>query len=556
MDNLFLLQNLNLKAEVNRLRGRIVKLESGEAYQALEQVKDSLISENERREKYLRHRIAEEHAAVHRAWNHWYRAMEDCEREYQRRDKAREAEIEMVWRAYNTKDIENNQLREQVKELKSLLAERDKTIEDQNALIGHLKVKKDFTNSSVPSSGMETHAKIPNSREKTGRKPGGQPGHKGHPRKKLAPTKPPVVLQPEAEILDDPDFKKTSRVITKYKYVLHTYVEVLQYDAPVYYNAKTGERVHGAFPNGVVNEVNYDGTIKAFLYLLTTKYRVSIDDARDFLAVLTDDQLHVSKGTVSNLLKQFSQKTQASRDEIFKELSVSPVMHLDATNARVNGKNTQVFITATDDGLAEYDAREHKGHEGVKGTPAEHYLGVIIHDHDRTFYSYGGAHQECLAHVLRYLKGVMEQEPDLPWAKEMHDLVQSMIHYRNQQPDHVCDTDDVTRFEMEYDRILQTAEVEYTEHPPSKYFPDGCNLAQRMKEYKSAHLLFLHNPKVDSNNNLAERRLRSFKRKQKQAVTFRSFEYVQYVCDGLTVLISLCLHGKQNVYREVATIFN
>ena len=45
------------------------------------------------------------------------------------------------------------------------------------------------------------------------------------------------------------------------------YLNVREYHADVYYNTKTGKRVHAAFPAGVVDEVNYDGSIRAFLFI-------------------------------------------------------------------------------------------------------------------------------------------------------------------------------------------------------------------------------------------------------------------------------------------------
>ena len=36
------------------------------------------------------------------------------------------------------------------------------------------------------------------------------------------------------------------------------------------------------------------------------------------------------------------------------------------------------------------------------------------------------------------------------------------------------------------------------------YYRDGFNLAQRMKEYRDAHLLFLHDRRIPATNNLAE----------------------------------------------------
>lgn len=52
-----------------------------------------------------------------------------------------------------------------------------------------------------------------------------------------------------------------------------------------------------------------------------------------------------------------------------------------------------------------------------------------MHNHDKTFYNYGTDHQECLAHILRYLKDSIDNEPERSWNKEMRALVQEMLHY-------------------------------------------------------------------------------------------------------------------------------
>ena len=78
-----------------------------------------------------------------------------------------------------------------------------------------------------------------------------------------------------------------------------------------------------------------------------------------------------------------------------------------------------------------YFAREHKGHEGIKRSPAEDFQGGMIHDHDVTFYSYERFRQECLEHVLRYLKNSMDNEPGLKWNQQMRELIREMIRFRN-----------------------------------------------------------------------------------------------------------------------------
>lgn len=171
-------------------------------------------------------------------------------------------------------------------------------------------------------------------------------------------------------------------------------LDVCEYYADVYRNSQTGELAHAEFPAGVVNDVNYGGSIRAFLFLLNNECCTSIDKSRKFLLDLTGGKLNISKGMVSSLCREFAMKTEQERKNLFADMLLSPVMHTDCTNAKVNGKPAYVFVCATPDGKTMYFARDKKGHEGVKGTVAEDYQGILVHDHERTFYNYGTGHQE------------------------------------------------------------------------------------------------------------------------------------------------------------------
>lgn len=66
-----------------------------------------------------------------------------------------------------------------------------------------------------------------------------------------------------------------------------------------------------------------------------------------------------------------------------------------------------------------YYAREHKGYKKIENSPVAYTANTLIHDHEIVFYKYGGNHQACLAHVLRYLQGSIENESSLSWNKRM-----------------------------------------------------------------------------------------------------------------------------------------
>ena len=81
------------------------------------------------------------------------------------------------------------------------------------------------------------------------------------------------------------------------------------------------------------------------------------------------------------------------------------------------------------------------------------------------------------------------------------------------------------------------------------------NLYLRMDKLMKNHLLFLHDRRVPTNNNEAERQLRNYKRKQKQAVSFRSNQSHDYLCKGMSMLVMM-RQNESNLFDRVSRILD
>ena len=547
-----------LMCRLKAAQARNKELESGERYIQLKELHQKECRVYEHKIQKLESAIADAHKETIRVRNYWFQVLEDMPLEFESMQKKAAQELQEMEKRALLAEKKRDDALDKVKELRIQFYETAARLEEEQGknLKLRAQINRDYENSSIPSSKTIKRKKISNSREKSGRKPGGQPGHKGHSRKKQEPTHPIILLPPPEAVSEDCAFKKTGKTIIKQMVSIRMMLDVTEYHADVYYNSKTGERVHAAFPDGVVDDVNYDGSIRAFLFLLNNDCCTSIDKSRKFLSDLTGGELNISKGMVSKLSKEFALKTEPERRSAYADMLLSPVMHTDCTNARESGNSCYVYVCATPDGKALYFARRKKGHEGVKGTVAEDYQGILVHDHDITFYNYGEDHQECLAHVLRYLKSSIENEPDRSWNKKMHSLIQEMIHFRNKsQVPYSPETEKSSEFEKQYLKILEIARKEYEDIPANTYYREGYNLFLRMEKYMRNHLLFLHDLRIPATNNEAERLLRNYKRKQAQAVTFRSFESIDYLCQCMSMLILMRLEEPENIFDRVSKIF-
>ena len=549
---------VTLQCRLKALKAEVQAFKSGEKYRQIKLLHQKDIHAYERKVQKQQAELSRAHSNAIDIRDQWFQIFEDMQKEYGRKLKElQKANQELEKRALKA-ECQRDEALGKITVLLRQMYETATELEEEKGrnLKLRAQMNRDYENSTMPSSKTIKKKKISNSREKSGRKPGGQPGHRGHGRKKQIPTRPVVELPPPQEVLEDPDFRKTSKTIRKQIVSIRLVLDVTEYHADVYYNSKTGERIHAPFPPGVVNDVNYAGDIKAFLFLFNNDCCTSIDKCRRFLYGLTEGKLNISKGMISRLSREFAEKSEKEIKRSYADMLKAPVMHTDCTNARVNGKNAYVLICAAPNGDAIYFAREKKGHEGVKGTVAEDYQGILVHDHESTFYNYGSGHQECLAHVLRYLKGSIENEPGREWNKKMRSLVQEMIHYKNGlSDDEKPDADNVKEYERRYREILEKAKEEYEYIPPDKYYRDGYNLYRRMEHYMSNHLLFLHDQRMPATNNLAERLLRVYKRKQAQAVSFRSFDSIEFLCQCMSMLFMMRKNEETNLFNRVSRIF-
>lgn len=447
--------------------------------------------------------------------------------------------------------LENAKLKEELYAVKvAHMEEKDKN----DALTARL--NKDHTNSSKPSSANPNHATIHNSREKSGRKPGGQIGHEHHPRKRHTPTETISIPAPE-EYLDLTQYRPTGRIITKQLVKVHLITEVIEYQTPEFRNQQTGQRVHAPFPEGAIYDVNYDGTVKALAYMLNNECCVSISKTRSFINDFSQGELSLSDGMICNLSKQFSEKTEDERNEIFLDLFSAPVMHADFTFGRVAGKQGAVIITATPEGKVLYQAREKKGDEGVKGSPLEFYGGILVSDHESAIIKHGNQRQECMAHIQRYMRASIENEPDKTWSKDMLQWISKAVKHWNliDRGEEEYDEQEAEKLITEFNRILEKAKEEYEYVPPTEYYRDGYNTFLRMYEDRESYILFLRNASVPPTNNLAERSGRRYKRKNAQVMSFRSLKGAEYFCDGLSIRESI-KSKEGNLFNELTDRFN
>jgi hypothetical protein len=541
---------------IKHYRDKVAAFESGEIYVRMRKEHREELAFQDRIIRGLKLELANARAENGRIVRYWMQVAEDVRAECEKEKALMRKEMEKMRaekeEAIRQRDEAKRIAQEKREEAYQAKSQAEEVQQKNDALTA--RIKKDYTNSSKPSSMDPNHKPIYNSRESSGKKPGGQPGHQHHPRRQLPADETREVKMPP-EYKDPFRYHPTGNIIRKQMVFLRVSSYVVEYTTPELEDRFTRKKTHAPFPAGYKDDVNYDASVKAFAFLLNQSCNVAIDRVRTFLSDVSDGKIRISNGMICNLAKQFSQLTEEERNELFMKHVGSDVLHADFTFARKKGKQTAVMITATEDSVL-YQARPKKGDEGVKGTPVELFNGTLVSDHESAIIKHGKRRQECMSHIQRYTIASIENEKKMKWNRRMRRWIRRAIrHWGTYQEENAIVWHKMSvRLIGQFLEIVQLGITEYEYDPPNKYFKDGFNLCKRMKESPEEYILFLKDPTVPPTNNLSERDARKFKRKAHQMMSFRGDHGDEHVCNALSVIETL-KRKKLNLYPEIVSRF-
>lgn len=395
------------------------------------------------------------------------------------------------------------------------------------------RINRDSSNSSKPPSSDGLKKVIHNSRSITGKKPGGQPGHKGHGLG--IPEKLKELIDSGAtpvEVVEHGD--PTTPFVSKYELDIRTTVSIREH------------RFHKGvtIPAELNNQVNYGSNVKTMCVYLSTVGLVAAERVSDFINDISDGALTPSKATVLAFQKEVSTHLDPEIDAIRKDILNASVLNTDETPlkstqrpADENGtfeeaKHTTFNIYARTYSTVDSTLLTVHAHKDIAGIKTDNilpqYTMPMVHDHDIKLYNFGtGRHGECNTHIDRYLKDIFELTKH-EWETQMAQLLLDILEHKNKDiANHIdsMDAEPLRRYSEDYDRIIQLAKIENaTLLPTSAIRKVEYNLFSRLEHYKDNHLLFAYDYSVPFTNNRAEQDLRWIKTQQKVSGCHRSYE--------------------------------
>jgi len=441
------------------------------------------------------------------------------------------------------------------------LIEGNKTKDELNAKllleIDRLKnqINKDSSNSSKPGSTdtkpPKSGANLYNGRKKSGKKQGGQLGHKGH---NLSKSKVEELINNNEiivkEFIHHINGDSNQDPLVKYKLGIECipYVEkhIFKYD----------EKTETELPKEFYTDVTYTPTLKGICIHLGSYNVVAIDRLSDFLSVMTNNIINVSNGSICNWFKEFGELCEPEIKKLEDHLLNQNVMHTDLTESKEN--NSKIYFrNYSNSDTAVYKYNKKKGHDPIiEDNILSRFTGTIVGDHDTALYSYGNNNCECNTHGGRYLEEITQNVEYITWTKELHDFLYELNKIRKEAKANKkteFSQKEIDKYFREYDDLLAKGKIE-NEEIKSKFYRDKAKrLYKRLIKYKENHLLFIKDFEVPFTNNLSEQDLRIIKTKTKIS-KFRSEIGARSYANALSV-IKTSIKRNINPFDAIKKIF-
>lgn len=443
----------------------------------------------------------------------------------------------------------------EIEEQRQIITRQAQKIEELLAIIEEFRGGgKDSHNSSKPPSSDGYRKKpVPKSlRTTSGKKQGGQLGHKGSSMK--IGQEPDQIVQHYPAFCEGCIHKGNCKtrvcegryeidLIVKRNVTLHQQMERC---CPL----RSNQPMKGAFPKGITGTKQYGNNVTAFITALHTVGMVSIDRVRQFMEGVVGIQM--SGGTIKAKLENLRKSVKLSVEWIKGKIKQLPLLHFDETGLRVEGSLHWLHCCCDQNWtyLFVHKNRGKKAMEEMGILPG--YTGIVETDCWSPYFQYTDAdHALCNAHLARELVYAAENLGQL-WAEELKLLlfeIRQEREMRKSTGESAFTPTELAEYYARYDAIVHTG---LAHNPLPKKEPGKRGrtakgkvraLLDRLEKHKDDFLHFVRNWAVPFTNNEAERSIRFSKVKQKVSGCFRTEDGAQECAEIMSYILTARKHG-------------
>jgi transposase len=276
-------------------------------------------------------------------------------------------------------------------------------------------------NSSKPPS-SDGFKRTTSLRQKSGKKPGGQPGHKGS-RLEMSST-PDLVVGLRPGKCDKCGTRLTGAVTgftpRQVFEIPEPRIEVTEYRSMQVQCCCCGEINSGAFPSHITQQTQYGARIKAMMAYLSCYQMVPQQRLIEMLENLYG--IRVSQGTLNHALQECASKLESYEAVVLELLKNASVVGFDETGVHRNGELIWLHTACTQK-LSLLTIHARRGTEAMNDNGLlNDFRGIAVHDRWASYFKFDCTHALCNAHLLRELKYLWEVQ-HCKWSESMSALI-------------------------------------------------------------------------------------------------------------------------------------
>lgn len=387
------------------------------------------------------------------------------------------------------------------------------------------RLNKDSHNSSKPpsSDGYKKKA-IVNLRTKSGKRVGGQPGHKSNAKSFHAHPDRIYYHFPNGCECGTEHWEERCCEVSQVIDLPQMKACVTEHRKMKYRCRKCGEEFSGDYSTPLGNRIQYGPNIRSLTSYLNQYQIIPFNRLKEMFKDLI--ALDLSEGSLVNFVKEAGNGLTAFKEHLAGRLKQAKVLHSDETGVRLAGKTGWMHVVSNQQ-FTYFHADNSRGRQAIEQMDIlPNFSGVLVHDRFRSYFGdWPFRHGLCNAHILRELV-YFEEQADKPWSTE----IKKLLLKAKEKKDTGAEISKcyMSRVGNAYRKIVrgelqkeQYKRKQSNEKQGSKKSEDH-NFLIALNKYWREILLFLMEKDVPFDNNLAERDLRMIKAKQKISGCFRS----------------------------------